>query len=178
MYCVCCKSRGGIDRCLTFQISSVLFLCFLGEFFCNSSPVALFESGQSVCGRWWWWRWRRWWWWVSNVRMSPESGDSEWFLFLCQWCSACSISAHLTAPVTGCVSSHIYIFFRSPLLVFALMQAEPGCNLLNSHHRCLRATGLRSDQKSCFSPELVPLGDGEASEGARRDYIKKECLDE
>lgn len=165
--CVLHKQRR-IDRCLTFQLATVFFFGFF-----NSSTVTLFKSEQSVCGRWWWWQWRRWWWWwVSNVRMSPESGDCDWFLFLCQWCSACSISAHLTAPVTGCVSSHIYIFLRSPLLVFALMQAEPGCNLLNSHHRCLRATSLRSDQKSSFLPELVPLGDSEVSEGARRNSMK------
>lgn len=156
MYCVCYTSRDGIDRCLSFLFSSAFCCCCF--FSVNSSAAALFESGQSVCGRWWWWRWRRWRWWVSNVRMSPESGDCDWFLFLCQWCSACSISAHLTAPVTGCVSSHIYIFSCSPLPVFALMQAEPGCNPLNSHHRCLRAIGLRSDQKSCFLPEPVPPG--------------------
>lgn len=150
--------------------------CCCWGFFLNSSTVALFEPEQSVCGRWWWWQWRRWWWWwVSNVRMSPESGDCDWFLILCQWCSACSISAHLTAPVTGCVSSHIYIFFSLPTssFFFALMQAEPGCNLLNSHHRCLRATSLRSDQKSCFFYlSWCPWVVAEASEGARRDATK------
>lgn len=71
---------------------------------------ALSESGHVVSS---WWRW-----WLSNVRMSPEYGNCDWFLFLCQWCSACSF--HSTLPLLLSVSFHPIFLF--PFRAFFCMQ--------------------------------------------------------
>lgn len=65
-----------IDMRLHVQVS-VFSRCY--------APLS--ESGHAVSD---WWCW-----WLSNVRMSPESGNCDWFLSLCQWCSDCSFLSAL-----------------------------------------------------------------------------------
>lgn len=55
--------------CSTYELIGHVNMCLL-SLFCS----ALSEAGHVVSGWWWWW--------LSNVRMSPESGNCDWFLFL------------------------------------------------------------------------------------------------
>lgn len=80
--------------------------------FSHCSCSALSESGHAVSG--WWWRW------LSNVRMSPESGNCDWFLFLCQWCLACSF---LSTLHYRCCRFLFFLYFWSHFKT-SFMQAD------------------------------------------------------